>query len=449
MRPPSAAEIKSTVRRAAVALFFFVLFFAFDRGPEMLDEPGGGSEPLKKLLDAQFFYQKLVTFTPFANPVEFASVISLRQPDLPSSAFENACVAREYLAELLPRVAALAPRVIALDLAFVKGGCDLPSVSTADLADAVRRAALTSKIVVGLASLTVDEARQTDNLTAAQARMLGLHSNELLLYEHEDFTAGTSDNRIRSGLLRLNADLRKVPLGWPVREVHGNAGTIDPKPKILRSLSFEAALANNDSAYLRTIDDWDFHPLSVQQKREEFVDVPAICVMQAENAGFDWNGSDCAYRVGTRPAGSPSMANAIKDLLRPVVLIGWTDDPKDIHNTPAGELPGVFLQANFVEALSAPHLLKSVSPWLQIAVSLFWFALIEYQFWKDGSGRHVTVCCITVSVFFLIVCYVAVHNFGYYLDLWPPSALAIGLRIIQDWAKPYLTRATEGASVSP
>jgi hypothetical protein len=448
MHRPSLTGIRAIVRKAAVALIFFVLFFALDRGPEMLGEPWIGSGPLKKLTDAQFFYQKLVTFTPFSNAVQFASVISLRQPDLPPSSFENACVVRQYLSELLPRVAALAPRVIAIDLAFVKGGCDGPSASTEHLAKAIHDAASVSKVVLGLASLTVDEARQTGDITDWQVHALGLRPNELLLDEHEDFVTEGRGNGVRSGLLRLNADLRKIPLGWLTRGMRGTGGAIDSKPESRRSLSFEAAIADNDSAYLRTIDDWDFHPFSVLEKREEFVDVPAICVMQADNSAFEWNASDCAYRVGTRTSSAPSMASAIKDLLRPVVLIGWADDPKDIHNTPAGELPGVFLQANFVEALSAPHLLKPVNLWLQIGFSICWFALIEYRFWKGGQSRQVAVHCIVISLIFILLCYVAVHNIGYYLDLWPPSAAVVALRILQDLAQPYLARTAGSTAAS-
>jgi len=89
------------------------------------------------------------------------------------------------------------------------------------------------------------------------------------------------------------------------------------------------------------------------------------------------------------PAPCNSAANlAAKDKLRgKTVVVGWRDDNTDIYQTPAGQLGGVFLQANYIESLLDGRLLHTIKLRWQVLLTLLWFILVEWplHYWSDSA----------------------------------------------------------------
>ncbi|HEY3738516.1 MAG TPA: CHASE2 domain-containing protein [Bryobacteraceae bacterium] len=430
MTLPTKSEIAAWARKWAVAIVLVVIFFLFDRGPAMMDESWFGPKVLKELTDAQSVYRHLVTFSPLERPVSFVSVVSLSKKQLPPSAYQDACVARQYFSELLPRIAALLPKVIVLDLAFPKGGCVANPKATQNLAKAVHQAAARSSVVLGLSSQTVAEAIRSHDLSEERANLLHLQSNELIAFAHEDL-GSTSGLDVKEGLIRVNEDPRKIPLNWLLRPEKN--GEIQGESRLRRTLALDAALAYQDSSFLREVSQRTVHPLAVFAEPTEFLTVPADCVMNANNGAFDWNGSHCRV-FGTRPNPTADMTASLGKLLRPIVIVGWIDDDKDFHKTPVGEIAGVYMQANFIESLTSERVLNPFPFSGQLFLSLIFFGVIDFQFWKF-EVKKAAYWVIGSSLTLLILSYIAVHNFGYYIDLWPPSIAVVTLRSIQELLK--------------
>ncbi len=443
-KPEGKRSIGAAALRISTSLAIMLLFFAMDRGPELLPEFASRSSLAGWLATAGTFAQRLVTFTPFPKDVRFVSVVTLSKESVPEGALQNACLLRQHIAQLLLRLIDFPVRVVVLDFAFEKTGCPESDPGSQSLRQAVRALTARSKVVVGIPSATTEEAEVMQVLTPEQISYYKLGPNELIVedYFHLD---GAGPDSLLEGLLQVNEDRRRVPLGWLARRFKDRELARDPE--VVRSLSIQAAWAYQDSPWIRTVSGWDFHPITVLQQRIQFAEIPSVCLAEWTNPNFNWNGDICQHRVGPR-SDAQSSETALRGLMAPIVVIGRVDDERDLHEAFPKLIPGVFLQANYIESLLGTHtLFKPISLPVQLLLSLIWFAPIEWLLWKRELKWALYVA-IASSLLVICVSYFAVNNLGYYLTLWPPSLVAIVLRIIQEWMRDKLADLSGGTPES-
>ena len=107
----------------------------------------------------------------------------------------------------------------------------------------------------------------------------------------------------------------------------------------------------------------------------------------------------------------------------------------DIHDrwgTYIGRVPGYVLQANYLEALLDGRAYRPVSLFYQLLISAVWFAVVELPFWfhKFSSfGALMRSFALSLLIMFVLY-YLLLVNFGWYVSVAPPSALAITGRVL-------------------
>jgi CHASE2 domain-containing sensor protein len=140
-----------------------------------------------------------------------------------------------------------------------------------------------------------------------------------------------------------------------------------------------------------------------------------------------------------------------QEIAHKVVIVGadwsrlaWGRGGKvDSYLTPAGTIGGVFLHANYVEALIAEHFYKPMKPWLTLTVDIVLAAWIAISFaldisvwWKMGLAILVSSGLVLLSYFFL-------QNLGSFFDFFVPSILVIlhaGFERVREWRKAYMNQ---------
>jgi len=132
---------------------------------------------------------------------------------------------------------------------------------------------------------------------------------------------------------------------------------------------------------------------------------------------------------------------AIRECRTRIVIIGgkWKEDlgqgqAHDVHNTPIGPLTGIYLQANYIEALLDDRYMKEVPPLPALLFDLILGSLlyVSYHKAKTTRGRY-----IVLSVFLLplIVGYIIFVTLGYYLDFVLPLVACfvhLGIEFVRD-----------------
>jgi hypothetical protein len=180
--------------------------------------------------------------------------------------------------------------------------------------------------------------------------------------------------------------------------------------------SYRAPFPNGVGS-LTALNDEGRHPLTTLLSMGKFIQIEAskLC-RDKKTSDFSCDG------------GVPSEVR--RKLNGKIVLLGWEDNPGDIFITPAGRLPGVFLQANFIESLLDSRYLRVPSTRWQIGLSAFWFLFIELSFviYRDATEKALAGAIIVFIVGAFLFYYIAVVNLGFYLALLPPSFVAVLLR---------------------
>ncbi len=141
-----------------------------------------------------------------------------------------------------------------------------------------------------------------------------------------------------------------------------------------------------------------------------------------------------------------------------LLLIGgeWHSDQgygplEDLHLSPVGEIPGLVLHANYMEALLGDHFTKPVSVVLAIVIDLFvGLALyVAFDWVKEWPGllrllgQLLVLSLITIPI---LVAYFSFVNLDKYFDFLPPIGLYF-VHLLYEHLKEYvrLVRARLGA----
>jgi CHASE2 domain-containing sensor protein len=144
-----------------------------------------------------------------------------------------------------------------------------------------------------------------------------------------------------------------------------------------------------------------------------------------------------------------------------IVLIGgnWSTlahgrGPKvDGHASPAGVIPGVFVHANYVEAILDGRAYPRIPEWVAVAVEalIAFMAALVFDLAMRPWRKAATVLGLLVA--FLIFSYVVFQNFGRFVDIAIPVILVLGHAVFEQvwhWREEaHQARAHPTAGLTP
>lgn len=403
-----------------IAIYLLLLYLPL--GVEVWDDfkkcPGGELNWSKYLSAAPFGYQRLTTSSHRSPRPHSVKIVSLAKQQEPDEIFPpHFCRQRLFMAKLLKRIETAHPAVIVIDKYFSSAACGENEPN-----EQLRNSVVASPvpIIVGLQTLTKRDLERETHLTEAEKKAFG--DTCLVLAPAFKFDDADLPSRVKYGLTRLNRDTRKIPLEWPV---YGKPRDLERgKPYLMPTLSLVAA----EQFEQRMPHAQVLNELLSQRKHpftgflNEIPTISAIEVLCGKKPGRDPNWENCETDVSVDDA----------ELRNRIVIIGEFGNKDDLHESVIGEVPGVVLQANYVESLLDDRYLRSVNKWITLLVNLLWVCIVEACFALSSSPKRAAFYSLASVLLLGVVCYLIVF-YGYFLPVWVQTVwlLLIGLR----WAE--------------
>ena len=361
------------------AVYFFACFslvyieLAKDRAST--PEDSQDAEYLKTL-SPDFWYEKLMAKP--EPPAKYIAVIVVGNdvPTIVDTAEKEpafACRRRLFLAELLMALSQLSPRVVVLDMWFNPQACS--DIESRPLWNALNCLSERVPVVRGLGSYSLDDVVSLLPTYASTLDRSGrfLRPTELVLMPTQS-PPFDSNSKISEGVVQLDANPRCIPLSWPVYdelEIAGEPGKLHR----LDSLSVAAVRAvdpvaavlarfgalNPDSSAKASA---ELPPHARLLPEEDIPIAQAIDIVCLKPRNKLWETTCHSLGAGSR--------NRQIEIAGRVVLIGAAGSRDDVHKSQIGNVPGVVLQAEFVESLLQNRVYKSIPFAYQVALGLAW-----------------------------------------------------------------------------
>ena len=366
-------------------------------------------------LTVRLLHQRLCTVGYFKPRVHFTRLITLSNKSEP---IEDKCEGREFMAKLLLRLRDIGPAVVVIDKWYSPRVCE-DSSGTTNFRSAILQLSERVPIVLGEDSNTLEELRANADPNLNKLLQNGFTEEDQLA--NEPRLVPENGKTIFYGLVRLNCDTRRIPLKW---QVYRDEDSVRQRHSVsLPSLSLAAAtVVDKDVGQnLRVFLIKGEHPLTSFLTDDRFKPVHAIQIV-----------------CGTVPLGpggwrgcNPATDDDF-DVKNKVVVIGeYSND--DEHRSVIGTVPGVVVQANYVEALLGDRYFRSIPRPLEITLTILSFFLISLAF-EGSKSPNVGLLKAFLLVFFLwMVSYLAAVQWGYILTFWILGFLAIFPKYIDVW----------------
>lgn len=312
---------------------------------------------------------------------------------------------RDYLANLLRKIDEAHPAVIALD---VRLSSPVPE-KTSDENPAYQEE--TEKLLNAVRDISLNRAV----VLAKEVRYANPKG-----YNHEPtvfdgFPFGKGD--VREGYISLPYDLRRVPLAQTMQDETRLNSSASAKDK--------TRLDSFASAIVRAVDERtlvkaqakenDALPYGTFIKPEEFPQRSSKYVLDAD--------------LETRK----------KELGHKIIIVGgaWHKDgfgrgiKNDGHQTPVGEVFGVFVHANYVEALLDSRSYRPMRGGVATGIEIFFAVILALFFGLDIRLFLKIVVGLLLCAAILVISYVSWQNLGMFFDFFIPVILLIGHIIVE------------------
>jgi hypothetical protein len=232
------------------------------------------------------------------------------------------------------------------------------------------------------------------------------------------------------GIINLDFDNRRLPLRWATLDQKKDVDILTETNNGL-SLALEAAgqydprILEKNRRLKRMVDRGE-NPYISFLKEDQFTQFYAgeiLCLVPNEEI----ERSDCDKVPRHDPkADRPTL----RDLNHQIVIIGERTDREDNHNSAIGEVPGFYLQANYIEALLDDRVFRPAHPLVNYALGFLIFAIFEHILIKHSKKLVSAIAWIAVLLAAtLIVLYFVVVQFGYYLNPVTVGLLAIAIGV--------------------
>jgi CHASE2 domain-containing sensor protein len=121
----------------------------------------------------------------------------------------------------------------------------------------------------------------------------------------------------------------------------------------------------------------------------------------------------------------------VRQLQRKIVLIG--DGMKDMHESVVGRVPGVVLQANYIESLLDERYFTGQGPLAGTVAALICIAIIAAIFDKASTAHRGLFRSGFFLLLLMFVSYIALVHFATLFTFWVPGLLAIGPAYLAKW----------------
>jgi len=384
-----------------------------------------------RLLSPEYWYRAYTPGQP-EDQIKEIGIIAIAKGEAPGSVLgENRCTHRAFMGELLKQLALVQPTLVVIDKWYNQippGVCTPGTDGTPNLKDGIRTlAAAKTDIVIAVASYNHNEQEQfcRHDTPALQPYEVVLADYEPLLdFGPLDGRNTDPEEHVRWGLARINAELRKIPLGWMAYQkceqiLTGQASMMLTLPTAAAMLEKKTIMRTHNLAKLEEDLNHPFTKLIPQSGNEAFQVVQAIqLVCKGGTDKTDWNHCDSVQKT----------EEPLKSLHGKKIIIGETTR-EDSFMTDEGPITGPALQASYLASLlSTNSILKPLPVWINWTISLAWlFAVFSIFYWGLPGSPELAAIASGVLTFGLGWFFNAVISpyFSVFADLIPPTILEI------------------------
>jgi len=406
------------VSRAARVVIVLLIF-----GPLLLESAGDILETFGVRSDkvwvpffhGAFWYQFVVKAGRRKPRDRYVRLVTLVQSREPREIFDNMCRQRLFMGKLLRKIEQSEPAVIVIDKFFSPSSCpNLDDEGNQEFLQSLRDTRI--PIIVGLRTSDPEQLAIQSELTGSEKK--ALQKANLVLEPVLQFGAG---GNVKYGLIRAHRDARRVPLQWAAYNERADLEAGKP-PHTLPTLSQLSARAFDPTVFteptLKELLSENKHPFTSFLAENEIITFSAIQLVCDPSIPQPSNWEDC--RPGTLG----------DDLFRNHVVIIGNRTGDDFYPSVIGTVPGVVLQANYVESLLDGRYLKPVNLAFALFINALLVVLIARMFYKailsGAISPDLALAGSLLVIFFgwALVYLVALH-LGYYLVIWFPGVIAL------------------------
>lgn len=354
--------------------------------------------PLSEAVQSSFsakMYLPLARWALRYTPSPSVAIVYIDPSHDPPDLTINTCASRAFIARLVTDLNALSAHVIVIDKYYSANGC----------AEKGKNAAFLSAMESSKIPIIVGQ--QTEGLSGESSA-----SGCLVLTPRLEFS---KESKVLYGLTRLNTDDLQIPLRFGVfanPSVSGSVATSShpassnpaPAPALLPAtsgdtLSLVAAKAVNprleSNPTLKKLLAAQGAPYTTFLNLPHITGLTLLCSAEpAPRAPIDGQPGDDLCKPWVRPLDNLDGNGLSLD--SKIVVIGDISDtdmnpfPTDLAPFPPGKRPGVFLQANYVQALLDHRFLLEIPTAVTVGLLVLYVFIVYCLYWahdKDGRPR--------------------------------------------------------------
>lgn len=320
-------------------------------------------------------------------------IVTLEKGFEPSIIFgkEDAlCRQRIFLARLIERLQKLGAKSIVIDKYFGQDTCTKLPAGPQNGTDQLKKAMANTSIPITLAIHTTDVGG-----LAGKSREI---KTCLVLAQTMQFGNGKCVGKtkcVKEGAIRTDSDTRRIPIKWQVFESERDAlqnGALSILPTLSLVAAEQVSPAGNAGSRLAELlgSRDPIHPFMSLREIPQFHARQVLCGVDfPENAGSNWEHvcKEPPIRplVEDRVGGKLTDGDIAREIFGQTVVIGELTD-EDVHHTVSGDIPGVVLQANYIQALLEGRYFPALPEWISFLSYAVCFGLTFVLFSRKTPG---------------------------------------------------------------
>jgi len=442
---------------------------------QLIEPPQPGvapSELAPSVFELSGIYQRLVASGPRKPVPRFTVVVTLNPASEPSlsSAFSNVCQQRTAVAHVIKTISEFSPAVIVVDKYFIDR-CEKDHAGTDALTNALEEVSVRRAIPI-IIGRRIDPFSSAGLDGEGQSRRLlpTLRLAPCARIEGKSIRQGKEirDRKgIREGIVNVDRDTKRLPLGWTVIP-NGTAcstpdttRSMDGQPEWRQTLAVEAAEAYD----IQLLDKYPFLNDLITDRRHPYIsflrleDIKNYATFSALEIVCGSKDKDVKqWLIDLLKTQTPCPDSGRADLIYlqgRIVVIGEIDFDRDAHFSVDaalakslkweaahdGRVAGFLLHANYIEALLDQRYFRPVSGWVNYAagfliyLALHWVIVRHHHAVQTASGWRVIPALLKAIVWgvgviagTVAVLYLIVMHFGWYVN---PATMGLVVLVIK------------------
>jgi CHASE2 domain-containing sensor protein/cellulose biosynthesis protein BcsQ len=350
-------------------------------------------------------YKLMLMFPSSRVPkAHFVSLVTFRPGREPDEIFGNVCRKRLYLASVVKELEYARPSAIVIDEWFPPTSCPENDPGTKMLTEVLSA----SRVPIILGQQTYDQNDPELENNPAMSQQLKANLNEACLILAPTLKLNTEQSNITYGLARLDSAVDRIPLSW--RAYPSQVGS-QTRPILSLGMALAAAKTINSQiatdARIRDLVDNERHPYTSFLESSQIPSFPASHFLPQAKA--------------EQGVGQTSVRNEQKDyqaLAGQAVVIG-DEARNDMHSSPIGDVPGVVLQANYLEAILDNRYFVPLPAYFDLFIILFTIFAVERLFVFSFSPLRGLIYGIGFAAVVLLSLNIISVSVGYLSFAWP------------------------------